>query len=466
MVGAGGACGSGPERCLAGSERPREVCLGCGAAGTQLRAICRPEMSGSASLRPPPDCSFCGGSCPRVTAGRPVRTYQPDEYKNGSVYYLKTVSRPENGIKDLVVLFSSFTVQSSVEFSHHQLAVSMPGQNPGMEKMLSNRYHDDRSVWLLEERACIRTVRQPSGPGWQEVKDAINTGSPCGEWKACNDEKSLPPSAYLERRRGSLLQFCLCVCRPVAGGWGGVVTPAPPHASPGARIPKDLRGVLEDVEILYDNIETVLCRISKIPPGWPSFKKHPYLTPSGIRILGIALLLASSLSLPLSGLVSRQQEDSDSWFAPLSTEGSGSRTSEGGSLHLSLASRLHCCSAEQEARGTVLRKSLWQEHRVQVSLSSPGSDLGCGDMAEPTKVSKYRTRYNAFLRKMLEKTEMKKLTQGVLLNPTYSAYPVEFAHISVTRAGDQSRKHITGQNGNPVHKFLLNHSSSWSLYCP
>lgn len=63
-------------------------------------------------------------------------------------------------------------------------------------------------------------------------------------------------------------------------------------------------------------------------------------------------------------------------------------------------------------------------------------------------------------------SQMKKLTQGVLLNPTYSACPVEFTYISVTRAGDQSRKHITRQNWNPVHKFLLNHSSSWSLYCP
>lgn len=42
-------------------------------------------------------------------------------------------------------------------------------QNPGTEKMLSNGYHDDRSVWLLKERARIRHVRQHSSPGWQEV---------------------------------------------------------------------------------------------------------------------------------------------------------------------------------------------------------------------------------------------------------------------------------------------------------
>lgn len=63
-------------------------------------------------------------------------------------------------------------------------------------------------------------------------------------------------------------------------------------------------------------------------------------------------------------------------------------------------------------------------------------------------------------------SQMKKVTQGMLLNPTYSASPVEFAYISVIRAGDERRKHIIGQNWNPIHKFLLNHSSSWSFYFP
>lgn len=63
-------------------------------------------------------------------------------------------------------------------------------------------------------------------------------------------------------------------------------------------------------------------------------------------------------------------------------------------------------------------------------------------------------------------SQMKKLTRGVLLSPTYSISRMEFAYISVIRVGDESRKHMTGQNWNPIHKFLLNHSSSWSLYFP
>lgn len=91
---------------------------------------------------------------------------------------------------------------------------------------------------------------------------------------------------------------------------------------------------------------TVLCRICKIPPAGGPLRSLPAWLPGAPESLP---LLLCSLSLSLSSLVSRQQEDSDSWSAPLST-----KASEGGSLPLPLAPGLHCPSAEQDARGTML----------------------------------------------------------------------------------------------------------------
>lgn len=95
---------------------------------------------------------------------------------------------------------------------------------------------------------------------------------------------------------------------------------------------------------------TVLCCIYKIPPSWPS---------SQGLLLDSELLFAATvqggLSLPLSGLASRQQECRDSRLAPLSTKAWGSGTSEDGPLPLPLALSLHYFSLEQDARENMLR---------------------------------------------------------------------------------------------------------------
>lgn len=43
-------------------------------------------------------------------------------------------------------------------------------QNPGTEKMLSNRYPEDHSLRLLNESGdCIKLLKQPSSPNWGKV---------------------------------------------------------------------------------------------------------------------------------------------------------------------------------------------------------------------------------------------------------------------------------------------------------